>query len=191
LEQAETQHTAWQSGPRCTEFRGRCQVELGLIAIRVGNTRAPIPEGCAGSGSGSPWGGRGRPWITRSSSAGTPTLEFELRRLEHYATRAQARAGVAPLIDYNRDRHIAPHYEAQTRHTGVLLAPAHGFLIQQQHHHPLTVFRSGQWIRPARWTSSRGRPTAVSVSVGSDPSNLSGASRCPSGASRTAVAGRA
>ena len=33
------------------------------------------------------------------------TLEFELRRLEHYATRAQARAGVAAFIDdYNRHR---------------------------------------------------------------------------------------
>ena len=33
------------------------------------------------------------------------TLEFELRRLEHYATRAAARAGVAAWIeDYNRQR---------------------------------------------------------------------------------------
>ena len=33
------------------------------------------------------------------------TLEFELRRLEHFATRAQARARVAAWIeDYNRDR---------------------------------------------------------------------------------------
>jgi putative transposase len=33
------------------------------------------------------------------------TLEFELRRVEHYATKAQARAGVAAFIDeYNRDR---------------------------------------------------------------------------------------
>lgn len=33
------------------------------------------------------------------------TLEFELRRLEHYATRAEARAGVAAFIDeYNRER---------------------------------------------------------------------------------------
>jgi putative transposase len=33
------------------------------------------------------------------------TLEFELRRLEHYATRAEARAGVAAFIDdYNRHR---------------------------------------------------------------------------------------
>jgi putative transposase len=33
------------------------------------------------------------------------TLEFELRRPEHYATRAEARAGVAAFIDeYNRDR---------------------------------------------------------------------------------------
>jgi putative transposase len=33
------------------------------------------------------------------------TLEFELRRLEHYATKAEARAGVAAFIDdYNRDR---------------------------------------------------------------------------------------
>ena len=33
------------------------------------------------------------------------TLEFELRRVEHSATTAQARAGVATFIDeYNRDR---------------------------------------------------------------------------------------
>ena len=33
------------------------------------------------------------------------TLEFELRRLEHYATRAAARAGVAAWIeDYNHYR---------------------------------------------------------------------------------------
>jgi putative transposase len=33
------------------------------------------------------------------------TLEFELRRVEHYATKAQARAGIAAFIDeYNRDR---------------------------------------------------------------------------------------
>jgi putative transposase len=33
------------------------------------------------------------------------TLEFELRRMEHFATKAQARAGVAAWIDdYNRDR---------------------------------------------------------------------------------------
>jgi transposase InsO family protein len=33
------------------------------------------------------------------------TLEFELRRVEHYATTAQARAGVAAFIhEYNRDR---------------------------------------------------------------------------------------
>ena len=33
------------------------------------------------------------------------TLEFELRRLEHYATRAEARAGVAAFIDdYNLHR---------------------------------------------------------------------------------------
>ena len=33
------------------------------------------------------------------------TLEFELRRLEHFATKAQARAAVAEFIDdYNRDR---------------------------------------------------------------------------------------
>ena len=33
------------------------------------------------------------------------TLEFELRRLEHFATKAQARARVAAWIDeYNRDR---------------------------------------------------------------------------------------
>lgn len=33
------------------------------------------------------------------------TLEFELRRLEHFATRAQARRAVAAWIeDYNRDR---------------------------------------------------------------------------------------
>ena len=33
------------------------------------------------------------------------TLEFELRQLEHYATKAQARAAVAAFIDdYNRDR---------------------------------------------------------------------------------------
>ena len=37
------------------------------------------------------------------------TVEFELRRLEHFATRAQARAGVAAWIeDYNtRRRHSA------------------------------------------------------------------------------------
>jgi putative transposase len=33
------------------------------------------------------------------------TLEFELRRLEHYATKAEARAGVAAFVDdYNRHR---------------------------------------------------------------------------------------
>ena len=33
------------------------------------------------------------------------TLEFELRRLQHFATRAAARAGVAAWIDdYNRNR---------------------------------------------------------------------------------------
>jgi len=33
------------------------------------------------------------------------TVEFELRRLEHFATRAQARAGVAAWIeDYNTTR---------------------------------------------------------------------------------------
>ena len=33
------------------------------------------------------------------------TLEFELRSLEHFATKAQARAGVAAWIDdYNHDR---------------------------------------------------------------------------------------
>ena len=33
------------------------------------------------------------------------TLEFELRRLEHYPTKAAARAGVAAFIDeYNRTR---------------------------------------------------------------------------------------
>jgi putative transposase len=33
------------------------------------------------------------------------TLEFELRSLEHFATRAQARAAVAAWIDdYNRER---------------------------------------------------------------------------------------
>jgi putative transposase len=33
------------------------------------------------------------------------TLEFELRQLEHFATKAQARARVAAWIDeYNRDR---------------------------------------------------------------------------------------
>ena len=33
------------------------------------------------------------------------TLEFELRRVEHYATRAAARAGVAAWIeDYNHHR---------------------------------------------------------------------------------------
>ena len=38
------------------------------------------------------------------------TVEFELRRLEHFATRAQARAGVAAWIeDYNTTRrHSAP-----------------------------------------------------------------------------------
>ena len=33
------------------------------------------------------------------------TVEFELRRIEHFATRAQARAGVAAWIeDYNHNR---------------------------------------------------------------------------------------
>ncbi len=33
------------------------------------------------------------------------TLEFELRQLEHYASKAEARAGVAAFIDeYNRSR---------------------------------------------------------------------------------------
>jgi transposase InsO family protein len=33
------------------------------------------------------------------------TLEFELRRLEHYSTKTEARTGVAAFIDdYNRDR---------------------------------------------------------------------------------------
>ena len=37
------------------------------------------------------------------------TLEFELRRVEHYATRAAARAGVAAWIeDYNHHRRHFP-----------------------------------------------------------------------------------
>ncbi|MGH9232533.1 MAG: transposase [Acidimicrobiales bacterium] len=52
------------------------------------------------------------------------TLEFELRRVEHFTTRADARRGVAAWIDdYNRDRRhsalgmISPMaYENAARH---------------------------------------------------------------------------
>jgi len=52
------------------------------------------------------------------------TLEFELRRVEHFATKAQARQGVAAWIDdYNRNRRhsaigmISPMaYEQAERH---------------------------------------------------------------------------
>jgi transposase InsO family protein len=61
----------------------------------------------AGSGFGSRWGGPGR-LDNAVIESWHSTLEFELRRLEHYATRAQARAGVAAFIDdYNRHRHSA------------------------------------------------------------------------------------
>jgi hypothetical protein len=59
------------------------------------------------------------------------TLEFELRRLEHYATRAQARAGVAlhprlqPTPAQRRTTRRSP------AHTGLLLAAGYGFLIRQ------------------------------------------------------------
>ena len=46
------------------------------------------------------------------------TLEFELRALEHFATKAQARARVAAWIDeYNRDRRHSSLRHAQPRST--------------------------------------------------------------------------
>ena len=44
------------------------------------------------------------------------TLTFELRALEHFATKAQTRARVAAWIDeYNRDRRHSVDYEPQVR----------------------------------------------------------------------------
>ena len=45
------------------------------------------------------------------------TVEFELRRLQHFTTRAEARAAVAAWIDeYNRDRrHSALGYHSPDR----------------------------------------------------------------------------
>jgi transposase InsO family protein len=40
--------------------------------------------------------------MTRSSSRGTRPLEFELRRVEHYATKAAARAGIEDCNHYRR-----------------------------------------------------------------------------------------
>ena len=51
-----------------------------------------------------PWAGPGRRW-KRVIESWHSTLEFELRRVEHYATKAAARAGVAAWIeDYNHHR---------------------------------------------------------------------------------------
>jgi putative transposase len=52
------------------------------------------------------------------------TLEFELRRLEHFATRAAARAGVAAWIDdYNRRRrHSALHMMSPIEYEQALAA---------------------------------------------------------------------
>jgi transposase InsO family protein len=46
--------------------------------------------------------------ITRSSKSWHSTLEFELRSLQHFATRAQAWAAVAAWIeDYNTRRRLS------------------------------------------------------------------------------------
>ena len=59
----------------------------------------------SGFPSPSPWAGPGRRWITAVIESWHSTLEFELRRVEHYATKAAARAGVAAWIeDYNHHR---------------------------------------------------------------------------------------
>ena len=57
-------------------------------------------------GKGALAGGRkGQCWDNAVIESWHSTLEFELRRVEHYATRAAARAGVAAWIeDYNHHR---------------------------------------------------------------------------------------
>jgi transposase InsO family protein len=52
------------------------------------------------------------------------TLEFELRRLEHFATKTAARAGVAAWIDdYNRQRrHSALHMMSPIEYEQALTA---------------------------------------------------------------------
>ena len=90
-----------------------------------------------GSGSASRWAGPGRRWTTRSSSRWHSTLEFELRRLEHFATRAEARAGVAAWIEeYNHDR----------RHSAIgMLSP----IAYERAHRPEAAAMTG---RPASAT---------------------------------------
>ena len=68
-----------------------------------------------GWASASRWAGPGRRWTTRSSNPGTPPWSSSCARLEHFATRAQARARVAAWIEeYNTHpaalglRHDAP-----------------------------------------------------------------------------------
>ena len=59
------------------------------------------------------------------------TLEFGLRALEHFATKAQARARVAAWIDeYNRDRNHSS-IRMRSRSTGLLrcLIPLAGTLV--------------------------------------------------------------
>ena len=70
-----------------------------------------------GWASASRWAGPGRRWTTRSSSRGTPPWSSSCARVEHFATRAAARAGVAAWIeDYNHDRrHSALRHDVPGR----------------------------------------------------------------------------
>ncbi|HKD89535.1 MAG TPA: integrase core domain-containing protein [Streptosporangiaceae bacterium] len=65
---------------------------------------APSAPPAAGSASASRWAGRGA-LANAVIEAWHSTLEFELRSVQHFATRAAARAAVAAWIDdYNRHR---------------------------------------------------------------------------------------
>ena len=68
-------------------------------------TAGPSARPAGGWASASRWAGPARPWTTRSSSPGTPPWSSSCAPVEHFATRAQARARVAAWIeDYNRHR---------------------------------------------------------------------------------------
>ena len=67
----------------------------------------PVPPGRAAGGvfPGSPWAGRGRALGSAVIESWHSTLEFELRSLETFATKAAARARIAAWIEeYNHER---------------------------------------------------------------------------------------
>jgi hypothetical protein len=89
------------------------------------------------------------------------TLEFELRQLEHYASKAEARAGVAAIIDeYNRSR----------RHSALQMRSPINFELRPQaaspSFRPPRMVPSSPGKAGARWVAAGGLRPAVTPAAG-------------------------